>query len=352
MNEPLVSVIIPTFNCGRYIEDAVESVLNQTCRPFEIIVVDDGSTDDTGLKLKKYNNRVRVVTQKNQGSSKARNVGLELSRGEYVAFLDADDRWLPEKLEWQLACFRELVDVGLVFSDFSAIGADGGILSTSYLEGAFGVFREYGITLPDIFEDSRRIPGTGPASDASGLRAHFGQVFRELCKGNFILPSTTLFRRSHIERIGLRFNETYRCAIDQDFHLRFALHHPVAYLDAVTAEYRIGREGKLSGNPNTPQLILNTIETLKDVFNERGSLRIEHGALFQEVMGKNHARLAYYYLSVLDRENARKHAHASLGYEPFQMKPAGILLASFTPLFVLDFLGRLKRFRRAVGASC
>jgi len=352
MNEPLVSVIIPTYNCGRYVEDAVESVLHQTRRPFEIIVVDDGSTDDTGLKLRKYKNRVQVVTQENQGSSKARNVGLELAQGDYVAFLDADDRWRPEKLEWQLACFRELDDVGLVFSDFSAIDPDGGIVATRYLEGAFGVFREYGIALPDIFRTSRRIPGTGPASDSAGLLSHSGPVFRELCKGNFILPSTTLFRRSHIERIGLRFNETYRCAIDQDFHLRFALHHPVAYLDTVTAEYRIGREGKLSGNPNTPQLILNTIETLENVFRERESLRTEHGALFQMVMARSHARLAYYYLSVLDREHARKHAHASLAYEPVRLKPAGILLASFTPLFVLDFLGRLKKLRRFVETSC
>jgi glycosyltransferase involved in cell wall biosynthesis len=346
MNEPLVSVIIPTFNCGRYVEDAIESVLNQTFRRFEIIVVDDGSTDDTGSKLKKYKDRVQVVTQENQGSSKARNVGLELSRGDYVAFLDADDRWLPEKLERQLACFRELGDVGMVFTDFSAIDPDGGIVATSYLEGAFGVFREYGIALPDIFRDSRRIPGTGPASDPVALRAHFGPVFRELCKGNFILPSTTLFRRSHIERIGLRFNETYRCAIDQDFHLRFALHHPVAYLDAVTAEYRIGREGKLSGNPNTPRLILNTIETLENIFRERENLRTEHSALFQMVMARSHARLAYYYLSVLDRMNARKHAHASLSYEPPLLKAVWILLASFTPLFVLEVLGRLKRLLR------
>ena len=352
MNEPLVSVIIPTFNCGRYVELAVESVLHQTRRPFEIIVVDDGSTDDTGFKLKKYEDRVQVVTQVNQGSSKARNVGLELARGEYVAFLDADDRWRPEKLEWQLACFRELGDVGMVFTDFSAINPDGRIVAKSYLEGAFGVFREYDIAISDIFRESRRILGTGSAIDAAGLRAHFGPVFPELCKGNFILPSTTLFRRSHIEKIGLRFNETYRCAIDQDFHLRFALHYPVAYLDAVTAEYRIGREGQLSGNPNTPRLILNTIQTLENVFHEHDNLRMEHNALFQMVMARTHARLAYYYLSILDRMNARKHAHASLSYEPYLLKAVGILLASFTPLFVLDFLGRLKRLRRFVGAAC
>jgi glycosyltransferase involved in cell wall biosynthesis len=346
MHQPLVSVVIPAFNCGRYVEDAVESVLDQTYRRFEIIVVDDGSTDDTAGRLEKYRDAVRVVTQENRGSSRARNVGLGLARGEYVAFLDADDRWRPRKLEWQLACFREIGDVGMVFTDFSAIDPDGGIVAGSYLDGAFGVFKEYGITLSEILRDSRRIPGTGPGSDSGGFRAHFGPAFRELCKGNFILPSTTLFRRSQIERIGLRFNETYRCAIDQDFHLRFALHHPVAYLDAVTAEYRIGREGQLSGNPNTPQLILNTIETLKDVFREADSLRTEHSALFQTVMGKNHARLAYYYLSVLDRENARTHAWSSLEYEPFRLKPAGILVISFAPLFILGSLQRLKRLLR------
>jgi glycosyltransferase involved in cell wall biosynthesis len=346
MHEPLVSVIIPAFNCARYVEDAVESVLNQTYRRFEIIIVNDGSTDDTGSRLKKYKDRVQVVTQENQGSSKARNVGLGLSRGDHVAFLDADDRWRPEKLEWQLACFREIGDVGMVFTDFSAIDPDGGTVATSYLDGAFGVFREYGIALTDIFRDSRRIAGTGSASDSAGLRAHFGPVFRELCKGNFILPSTTIFRRSHLERIGLRFNERYRCAIDQDFHLRFALHHPVAYLDAVTTGYRIGREGKLSGNPNTPQLILNTIETLKDVFRERESLRNEYRALFREVMGKNYARLAYYYLSVKDRGNARKYSLASLGYDPFRLRPVAVLTMSFGPLPVLGLLGRLKRLFR------
>jgi glycosyltransferase involved in cell wall biosynthesis len=346
MHEPLVSVIIPTFNCGRYVEDAVVSVLNQTYRRYEIIVVDDGSTDDTACRLKSYKDRVHVVTQENQGSSKARNVGLGLSRGDYVAFLDADDRWRPEKLEWQLACFREIGDIGLVFTDFSAIDPDGDIVSASYLESAFGVFREYGIALSDIFGNSLRIAGAGPTSDPAGHQVRFGRVFQELCKGNFILPSTTLFRRNHVERIGLRFNETYRCAIDQDFHLRFALHHPVAYLDAVTAEYRIGREGKLSGNPNTPQLILNTIETIMDIFGERDDLRIRNRNLFRKVMGKNYARLAYYYLSVKERANARKYSLASLEHEAFRLKPVMILVMSFAPPLVLAFFERLKRLFR------
>ena len=344
MNNPLVSVVIPTYNCGQYVEEAVDSALNQKCcGPVEVIVVDDGSTDDTRSRLLKYQDRIRLVPQTNQGSSRARNVGIGFASGEYVAFLDADDRWLPGKLEQQLACFHELEGVEMVFSDFSAIGPDGATIEENYQKSAFGVLKEYGISLPDTFPKSR-ILTTLPASD---LRAYFGSVFLELCKGNFILPSTTIFRRSSIENIGLRFSESYRSAEDLDFHLRFAMRYPVAWLDAVTTEYRIGREGKLSGNPNVPRLILNSIEIMKDLFKQNEELRTKHKDLYHMVMGRHHARLAYYYLSVLDRKNARKQATESLKYAPFWPKPIAIGALSFLPVFALNFLGRLKSRRTA-----
>ena len=178
MKTPVVSVVIPTYNCGRYIEEAVNSVLSQTYRSLEIIVVDDGSTDDTAGRLEKYTDRIRFVSQKNSGPSRARNVGMELSTGEYIAFLDADDRWLPEKLERQLACFQELEGIEMVFSGFSGIGWDGSAIAESYQESAFGVLREYGFSLPDAFPESRMLT----ASATVGLRACFGFVFFELCK--------------------------------------------------------------------------------------------------------------------------------------------------------------------------
>ena len=151
-----------------------------------------------------------------------------------------------------------------------------------------------------------------------------------------------IFRRSSVENIGLRFNESYRCAEDQDFHLRFAMHHPIAWLDAVTTEYRVGREGKLSGNPNVPKLILNTIETMQDLFGKNENLWSGHESLYQTVMGRHHARLAYYYLSVLKREDARKHAVESLKYTPLQLKPIAIGALSFLPAFTLNLSRRLK----------
>jgi glycosyltransferase involved in cell wall biosynthesis len=102
---PLISVIIPTFNRAAWVREAVDSVLAQTFQDFELIVVDDGSTDATGEGLGPYGDRLRVIYQARQGVSAARNRGLEMAAGEWLAFLDSDDLWLPKKLETQVDFF-------------------------------------------------------------------------------------------------------------------------------------------------------------------------------------------------------------------------------------------------------
>src|SRR5690349_12299252 len=99
---PEVSVVIPAFNAARYLPAALDSVLNQTARNLEILVVDDGSTDETEALLSRYGPPVHYLRQENQGVSVARNLGIKQSRGRFVGFLDADDTWLPHKLERQL----------------------------------------------------------------------------------------------------------------------------------------------------------------------------------------------------------------------------------------------------------
>jgi glycosyltransferase involved in cell wall biosynthesis len=97
-----VSVIIPAYNREAYLAEAIRSVLEQTRRPEEIIVVDDGSTDRTGEEARSFGERIRYVFQENRGISSARNTGVEASRALFLAFLDSDDLWLPQKLEWQM----------------------------------------------------------------------------------------------------------------------------------------------------------------------------------------------------------------------------------------------------------
>ena len=114
---PEVSVVIPAFNAARFLPDALESVFQQTFTDYEVVVVDDGSTDDTAQLVNRYGNRMRYFFQENAGVSRARNRGIRESAGKYIAFLDADDVWLPTKLARQVERFRQRPALGMVFTD-------------------------------------------------------------------------------------------------------------------------------------------------------------------------------------------------------------------------------------------
>ena len=113
MNKSLISCIVPVFNGENYLAEALESILAQTYRPIEVIVVDDGSTDGTAGLAARYGDRIRYVRQNNGGAPTARNLGLSVAVGEFVAFLDSDDLWHPEKLQRQMACFEARADLDL-----------------------------------------------------------------------------------------------------------------------------------------------------------------------------------------------------------------------------------------------
>jgi len=120
-----VSVIIPTYNHARFLSQAIESALGQTQQPAEVIVVDDGSRDQTADVLAAFAGRIRPLRQMNRGVAAARNAGAGLASGEFFAFLDADDIWLPPKLERQIACFLAESDLGLVHCGVEEIDESG-----------------------------------------------------------------------------------------------------------------------------------------------------------------------------------------------------------------------------------
>lgn len=135
---PSVSVIIPTFNYGRFIGGAIKSVLAQTYPIAEIIVVDDGSTDDTEEVVASFGEKVKYIRQENAGVCAARNKGVENSSGELIAFLDADDVWLPEKIEKQAAKFREDEQIGLVHCQMREFDTETGKTVHLHLVGEDG----------------------------------------------------------------------------------------------------------------------------------------------------------------------------------------------------------------------
>ncbi len=152
-----ISAIIPTYNYGRFLRDAIDSALAQTYPAIEIIVVDDGSTDDTPQILDSYGERIRVIRQNNQGVGAARNAGIAAARGEYLAFLDSDDIWKPEKLERDIARFEADPGLGMVHCGAETFDNTGKTLFVS-LTGMEGW------VAPDLLRLEREVisaPGSG-----------------------------------------------------------------------------------------------------------------------------------------------------------------------------------------------
>lgn len=137
MKKPLVSVIIPNYNYAKYVGEAIDSALNQTYENLEIIVVDDGSKDNSREILESYGDKIKVIFQENAGVSAARNNGVKNSNGKYIAFLDADDIWFSEKIAKQVNVLEKNEDVGLVDVGLEEFDNNGNIIS-SRLDGLSG----------------------------------------------------------------------------------------------------------------------------------------------------------------------------------------------------------------------
>ncbi len=210
--DPLVSVVMPAFNVERFITRSVESVLGQTFPDFEIVVVDDGSTDKTVEMLLPFSDhRLRIIKQAHSGSSAARNVGVELTTGPYIAFLDGDDLWAPEKLDRHVKFLEDHPEVDLTFSHSHVIDENG--LSTGRV--------------------SRLVHGY--------------ISFRRLLIENVVHNgSAVVMRRDAIERAG-RFDVTLPSAVDHDLWLRVALarHNNICCIPQVLTFYRM-REGQVT----------------------------------------------------------------------------------------------------------
>lgn len=198
-----VSVNIPVYNGSDYIRDTLESVLAQTVKDFEIIIIDDGSNDGSGQVIKEFkDSRIKYFFQENKGIGAARNAAIEMSQGEYIAFLDQDDLWLPTKLEEELAMFDKGRDIGLVFCN------------TIFFSYKGDLFSYYGKEKPPQ-----------------------GMVFRQLLRKYFLSLETVMVRRSVLETVGL-FPD-YMMAEEYDLFLRIAYKFPFGYVDKALSKYRL-----------------------------------------------------------------------------------------------------------------
>lgn len=205
MHNPLVSVVIPSYNAAEHIEETVQSVLNQTLTELEVLVMDDGSKDHTkDVVMAIQDERVHYYYKENSGVSDTRNIGMAKAKGKYIALLDSDDRFLPTNLEEKVNFLEENKEYGLVHSNEISFDSDTG----EHLEHFQGLA---GDILPDLLE---------------------------LSPYNINGPSCVVFPKALFEEIG-GFDKTISTSADYDFWLRVASKYPVGLIDKVLVEYRV-----------------------------------------------------------------------------------------------------------------
>lgn len=232
---PVVSVIVPVYKGRDFVARAVASARSQTYSRVEIVVVNDGSPDDSQRVLQPYLDlpNVKYVEKSNGGVASARNAGLSVSTGEFVALLDQDDVWYPQKLERQVAVLSRHPEVALVHADVTYIDADDAVLP--------------------------RNPYFPAAVE--------GRCFERFFMANPVMACTALFRRSVVDAVG-GFDEAIRFSDDYDLWLRIVRHHAVAYIDEPLAMYRVhgDNESRKTGGivGATMQTLRKALQTIPD----------------------------------------------------------------------------------------
>jgi glycosyltransferase involved in cell wall biosynthesis/SAM-dependent methyltransferase len=204
-----VSIIIPTYNRNHFLCEAINSVLNQTFKDYEIIVVDDGSTDNTREVLERYGSRIQYIYQKNSGRAQARNAGIRMAKAEYIAFLDDDDIWLPNKLEKQIAFLDAHPDIGLVHSFTEVINENGYLL---------------------IKETKNHLKFYKKAMC-------LGYTYEALSRMCMMFTSTVVVRKDCLDEAEL-FDPDIPAFEDWDFYLRFVLKYCIGTIPESLVMYR------------------------------------------------------------------------------------------------------------------
>ena len=235
---PLVTVIIPTYNRGWILKEAIESVLSQDFGDFELIVVDDGSTDNTMEILDGYDRDITVLRQENHGVSAARNAGIAFASGQFIAFLDSDDMWLPGKLASQI--------------DFFNSNPDALICQTQEL----------------WVRNGKRVNPKRRHKKFSGM------IFKQSLPLCIVSPSAVMLKKSLLDKTGL-FDESLPACEDYDLWLRIGCKYPVFLIDTPLIIKRGGHDDQLSKTPGLDKYRIKALGNIiksgilsKDQYND------------------------------------------------------------------------------------
>lgn len=301
MSEPLVSVVIATYNAGRYLPETLDSVLAQTHRPIEIIVVDDGSSDDTARRVEPYLSSITFTRQEHGGLASARNAGLRMASGDYIALLDADDLWLPEKLAVQLEIARRTPESGMIMCDGVQFGAS----SRPYLLTGAGA----------------RMLHRSPRGEITGnFHREFIQYVHMRC------PAQTLFPRRVLDAVG-SFSDYD--AQDYDYYLRLSARFPVTFHAHSLVRWR-DRENSMSG-PLRRRDLTWARQRLKVLRAYQRRCEACYSAAVARQLVWTRAEAAFYYGEIFHRTRALRALLLLLRLRPWPPTALPFLLALATP---------------------
>jgi len=222
---PQVSVIIPTYNRGWIIKEAIDSVLAQDYTEFELIVVDDGSTDHTSDVLDSYRTVIKVLSQKNMGVSAARNRGIAEASGKFIAFLDSDDLWLSQKLSVQIEFFNQMPDALICQTE--------------------EVWIRKGLRV----------------NPKKRHKKPSGMIFKPSLERCLVSPSAVMIQRSLFDRVG-EFDETLPACEDYDLWLRISCRFPIHLIDTPLIIKRGGHDDQLSSMAGLDKFRIKAIEKI------------------------------------------------------------------------------------------
>lgn len=313
---PPVSVIVTTYNHERYIAAAIQSVLDQTYQDYELIVVDDGSTDDTGDRVLAVSDDIYLIRQRNQGVAASRNTGIRHARGQFLAFLDGDDLWEPDKLAHQIAAAQSRPRSGLIVAN--------GVQFSGNL----------------ILQESLFPPQV--VGLLGGRESVTLSCYERLLHGNLIYTtSQVLVPRAVFDESGLS-DPQLPIASDWDLYIRIAASYDITFLQKSLVRWRY-LETSASG-PEYLRRFRWASDEIAILKKHRRSAPPEYRALIQTLLAEKVTETAdqmYWYGRQTRAAWARRHLLALLRQNPSSLEVAVLLLAMCLPRPVVHFAGRM-----------
>ena len=339
----LVSVVIPTYNRAGILGRAIQSALSQTYPDVQVVVADDGSVDNTAEVAKQFGSRVSYVRQANAGVSAARNFGLRHARGEFIAFLDSDDSWLPWKIEAQVAALRRNPGAGLVWTDMSAVDGEDRIIEPRYLRRMYSAYTAVDVerTLSSNTTLGRLIAGM--PDDVAASKVREGNISQAILLGNLLHTSTVLFRRSCCELTG-GFDESFaRTGEDYEFYIRLSSSSRAIFIDAPSTIYRIGAGDQLTNPSMMLEIARNNLRAIeKWIPRSNAGIRLSRRVVRRR-FAESYAWLGEAELDAGHRFRAAKRLSQSIAERPRLDRRAMLLVSCALPSSVRQTLSNGRR---------